>query len=178
MFHCVFATLPDFKTIFTSRFLYSSHHRVGIVWQSWKGDIMALVKVKRALVVGCGEFGLAAADSLSAAGFSVIVVDTDPAAFAGLSARFGGESVVSDGADVSVLEECDVAKSSLLVACTERDSVNYFIARVASEIYGVERVFARIEDEDLIGMLEDSPIEPICPHALCLDEFCRLSRLA
>ena len=56
--------------------------------------------------------------------------------------------------------------------------MNYFIARVASEVYGVERVFARIEDEDLIGMLEDSPIEPICPHALCLGEFCRLLRIA
>ena len=86
--------------------------------------------------------------------------------------------MVSDGADVAVLEECNIAKKSLLVACTERDSVNYFISRVASEVYGVERVFARIEDEDLIGLLDDSPIEPICPHALCLGEFCRLSRIA
>ena len=139
---------------------------------------MALVKLKRALVVGCGEFGLAVSDRLSSAGWSVVVVDRDPAAFAGLSARFGGESVVSVGADVAVLEECDIAKTSLLVACTERDSVNYFISRVASEVYGVERVFARIEDEDLIGLLDDSPIEPICPHALCLGEFCRLSRIA
>lgn len=139
---------------------------------------MALVKLKRALVVGCGELGLAVSDRLSSAGWSVVVVDRNPAAFAGLSARFGGESVVSDGADVAVLEECDIAKTSLLVACTERDSVNYFISRVASEVYGVERVFARIEDEDLIGLLDDSPIEPICPHALCLGEFCRLSRIA
>lgn len=139
---------------------------------------MALVKLKRALVVGCGEFGLAVSDKLSSAGWSVIVIDRDAAAFAGLSARFGGESVVSDGADVAVLGECDIAKTSLLVACTERDSVNYFIARVASEVYGVERVFARIEDEDLIGMLDDSPIEPLCPHALCLGEFCRLSWIA
>lgn len=139
---------------------------------------MALVKLKRALVVGCGEFGLVVSDRLSSAGWSVVVVDRDPAAFGGLSARFGGESVVSDGADVAVLEECDIAKTSLLVACTERDSVNYFISRVASEVYGVERVFARIEDEDLIGLLDDSPIEPICPHALCLGEFCRLSRIA
>ena len=139
---------------------------------------MALVKLRRALVIGCGDFGLAVADKLSSAGWSVIVVDKDPAAFEGLSARFGGESVVADGADASVLEECDIAKTSLLVACTERDSVNYFIARVASEVHGVERVFARIEDEDLIGMLDDSPIEPICPHALCLGEFCRLSRIA
>lgn len=139
---------------------------------------MAFLNAKRALVVGCGEFGLSVVDRLSAVGYSVVVIDEDQSAFAGLSGRFGGESVVADGSDVSVLEECDIDKTSLLVACTENDSVNYFVSRVASEVYGVERVFARIEDEDLVGMLEDSPIEPICPHVLCLKEFSRLARLS
>lgn len=138
---------------------------------------MALVKVKRALVVGCGDFGLVVADALSDAGYSVVAIDKSEQAFSGLSARFGGEAVVGDGADVTFLEECEVGKSSLLVACTERDSVNYFIACVASQVYGVSHVFCRIEDEDLIGMLEDTTIEPICPHALCLAEFRRLSHL-
>lgn len=138
---------------------------------------MALVKVKRALVVGCGDFGLVVSDRLSASGYSVIAVDKDENAFAGLSARFGGEPVVGDGADVTFLEECEVGKASLVVACTERDAVNYFIARVASEVYGVPQVFCRVEDEDLVGMLDEANIEPICPHALCLAEFCRLSHL-
>lgn len=139
---------------------------------------MAFVNERRAIVVGCGEFGLAVADKLSSAGFAVVAVDRDPAAFNGLSAGFGGETVPGDGADVSVLESCDVDRASIFVACTSRDSVNYFIARVASEVYGVERVFARIEDADLIEMLEDGTVEPICPHALCLGEFCRLAHVS
>lgn len=139
---------------------------------------MALVNIKRALVVGCGEFGLVAADKLSTCGYSVIVVDKNPQAFAGLSARFGGEPVVGDGADVTVLESCDIGKTALLVACTERDAVNYFIARVASEVYGVQQVYARIEDEDLIGMLEEANVNPICPHALCLEKFCHIAHIA
>lgn len=139
---------------------------------------MGLVGAKRALVVGCGEFGLALANRLSAAGFAVTVVDCCAGAFGGLDAGFGGETVVGDGANVSVLEDCEIARTSLLVACTSRDSVNYFLARVASEVYGVEHVFARLEDADLIGMLEDTPIAPICPHVLCLGEFCRLAKIA
>lgn len=139
---------------------------------------MAFAKAKSALVIGCGDFGLAVSDRISSEGYAVTVIDKDPTAFAGLSARFGGESVAGDGSDVTLLEECGLSGASLLVACTERDSVNYFIARVASEVYGVERVFARIEDEDLTGLLEESAVEPICPHALCLDEFRRLMRIA
>lgn len=138
---------------------------------------MALVKVRRALVIGCGEFGLAVSDRLSDAGYAVIAVDKDPSAFNGLSAGFGGETVLADGADVAVLKDCDIEQTDVLVACTERDTVNYFLGRVASEVYGAERVFARIEDEDLIGMLEESTVEPICPHRLCLDAFCRMARI-
>lgn len=143
-----------------------------------KGEgAMGIVKTKRALVVGCGEFGLAVADKLSSLGCAVTVVDTDAAAFNGLPASFGGETLVGDGADVSTLEACEIDRASYFVACTTRDSVNYFIARVASEVYGVEHVYARIDDGDLVAMLEDSTIEPICPHALCLGAFCRIANL-
>ena len=142
-----------------------------------KGCFMGFVKTRRALVVGCGEFGLAVADRLSSAGCSVVAIDKDPAAFNGLTASFGGETVVGDGADVSVLEECEIGLASYFVACTSRDSVNYFIARVASEVYGVEHTFARLEDADLIDMLEDGTVEPICPHALCLEAFCRIANM-
>lgn len=134
--------------------------------------------MRRALVVGCGEFGIAVADRLSDAGLSVTVIDRNPEAFSGLSASFGGETTLGDGADVSVLEECGISQTSLVVVGTDRDSVNYFIARVASEVYGVEHVFARIEDGDLIEMLDETTVEPICPHLLCLGEFCRRAKIA
>ena len=142
-----------------------------------RGNV-AKAKVRRAIVVGCGEFGLAVADTLSSAGASVTVVDRAPDAFTGLAASFGGDTVVGDGADVSLLEDCGIARATLFMACTDRDSVNYFLARVAAEVYGVERVFARIEDADLIAMLDDTTVEPICPHALCLGEFCRVAKIA
>ena len=55
--------------------------------------------------------------------------------------------------------------------------MNYYIARVAAEVYGVERVFARIEDPALIELLDDTTVEPICPHTLCVGELCRQMRL-
>ena len=138
---------------------------------------MAYTGTRRAIVVGCGEFGRVVADTLSNRGWSVAVIDRCESVFAALDASFGGETVRGDGADVSVLESCEIKDASLFVASTDRDSVNYFIARVASEVYGVEHVFARIEDADLIGMLDDTTIEPICPHELCLGEFRRRANI-
>lgn len=138
---------------------------------------MVAAKIRSALVVGCGEFGRAVAEKLSSSGSAVTVVDLDEGALGSLGACFGGETLVGDGADVSVLEACGIDRATLLVSCVDRDSVNYFVARVAAEVYGVERVFARIEDVDLIALLDDTTAEPICPHELCLGEFCRLSKV-
>lgn len=138
---------------------------------------MGLMSARRALVVGCGEFGRVVADTLSGAGYAVTVVDRNSDAFGGLEASFGGETMLGDGADISVLEECEIARASLFVSCVDRDSVNYFISRVASEVYGVEHVFARIEDADLITLLDETTVEPICPHALCLGEFRRRAKI-
>ena len=139
---------------------------------------MALVRVRQALVIGCGEFGMRVSDKLSDKGYSVTVVDRDAHAFDGLSTAFGGETILADGTDVAVLEDCGLKRVDVFAACTDRDSVNYFLARVASEVYGIEHVFARIEDEDLIGLLEESVVEAICPHRLCLDAFCQALRLS
>ena len=139
---------------------------------------MGLFRIRRAVVVGCGDFGSAVAEKLSSVGYSVTAIDKDASAFNGFASRFGGEMVLGDGFDVTVLEEHGVREACLLAACTGEDSINYFVGRIAREVYGTERVFARIEDEDLIGLLDESTVEPICPHAICLAEFCRAARIS
>ena len=139
---------------------------------------MGFLRIRRAVVVGCGDFGSAVAEKLSLKGYAVTAIDKDATAFNGFASRFGGEMALGDGSDVTVLEEHGVREACMLVACTGEDSINYFVGRIAREVFGVERVFARIEDEDLIGLLDESTVEPICPHAICLAEFCRVARIA
>ena len=54
---------------------------------------MGLVKVKQAIVAGCGEFGMTVADRLSSSGYAVTVIDRDETTFGGLSASYGGQTV-------------------------------------------------------------------------------------
>ncbi|MGI6033390.1 MAG: potassium channel family protein [Coriobacteriales bacterium] len=137
---------------------------------------MALINRKRALICGCGRFGAALADALDQDGYRVTVVDMNDEAFDRLG-EFDGETLTGDCTNSTVLEEAGVQRAELFASATGRDSTNVLAAEIASDIYGVGHVYARIEDEDLIEVIEDRNIEPICPHLVCLDEFFRLTGL-
>ena len=136
---------------------------------------MPILRKKLAIVIGCGSFGGVLACTLADAGYLTRVVDINQGAFADLGDDFDGETVAGDGTNVSVLEDCDIDRASLLVAATHNDPANALIAETASEIFGVERVYARIEDDSLLKMLADTNIGLICPHLICINEFYRLS---
>jgi trk system potassium uptake protein TrkA len=136
---------------------------------------MALMNRRRALICGCGRFGAALADALDQGGYRVVVIDMSDEAFDRLGSEFDGETLTGDCTNSSVLEEAGVKSAELFASATGRDSTNVLSAEIASDIYGVGHVYARIEDEDLIEVIEDRNIEPICPHLVCLDEFFRLT---
>ncbi len=139
---------------------------------------MPSMRGRRVIVVGCGTFGASLASSLSRAGRQVCVMDMDQASFGRLSADFDGETVTGSGTNVSVLEGCGVADASTVVAATDRDTVNVLIGEMASDIYGVAHVYARVDDEALVAIAEDHSVETICPHLLCALEFYRLAGLS
>lgn len=136
---------------------------------------MSILRKKLAIVIGCGSFGSVLACALADAGYLARAVDINQGAFEDLGDDFEGETIAGDGTNVSVLEECEIERAALLVAATHNDPANALIAEVASEVYGVERVYARIEDDSLFKMLTDTTIELICPHLICINEFYRLS---
>lgn len=136
---------------------------------------MGIMSIKTAIVIGCGTLGLSAANMLSNAGFEVTAIDKDPSAFTGLDVEFGGQTAIADGSDIAALEAYGLADASLVFASTGIDSANYLIARIASNIFGVENVFARIEDEDLGSLLEEGTAQAICPHRLCVNELKNLA---
>ena len=70
-----------------------------------------------------------------------------------------------------VLEECGIRQAGLLAAVTDHDATNLLVAELASEIYNVERVIPRIEDESLLKILEDMNVSPICPHLVCMEQL-------
>jgi len=139
---------------------------------------MALFRNKRVLVAGCGRFGSAIAQALTHDGMRVTIIDMHADAFDRLGDEFDGETFIGDGSSTVVLEEAGIRGATAVICATDRDATNDLIAQIASVIYGVEHVYARIEDESIIATMSDLNIEVICPHRVCLEEFRRLASAA
>jgi trk system potassium uptake protein TrkA len=136
---------------------------------------MALFKNKRVLVVGCGRFGSSVAEELASDGMRVTIVDAHADAFDRIDNEFDGEMVIGDGSNTVVLENAGIRNAAAVVCATDSDATNDLIAQIASIIYSVEHVYARIEDESIIETMANLNIEVICPHRACLNELLRLS---
>ncbi|MBI2709753.1 MAG: TrkA family potassium uptake protein [Actinobacteria bacterium] len=98
------------------------------------------------VVVGCGRVGAGLAHALEEAGHSVAVIDKQPRAFRRLHEGFKGKALVGVGFDRELLRQAGIDKAGALAAVTNGDNSNILVARVAKELFEVERVVARIYD--------------------------------
>lgn len=134
-------------------------------------------KQKLVLIAGCSNFGSNIAGLLSSNNWDVIVVDKDKESFCKLPENFDGLTVLGDACDTTVLESAFIDKALICIASTESDNVNSLISQIASKVYNVNNIFARINDLENFKTLQDNNIHIICPSSLCVKEFNRQSSL-
>jgi trk system potassium uptake protein TrkA len=100
----------------------------------------------RIIIIGCGRMGAGLALTMSQRGHAVAVVDKDPTNFERLGPSFKGEAIEGIGFDRKVLLAAHIEKADGLAALTASDDVNVVIGRVASQVFHVPRVVARLYD--------------------------------
>lgn len=98
------------------------------------------------LIVGCGRVGATLAGMLDAAKHQVTIVDRDRASFAHLPAAFAGTTFLGNGIDLDVLREVGIDKVDAVLTLTDGDNRNLMSAQIAKQIFGVKRVFAKVND--------------------------------
>jgi trk system potassium uptake protein TrkA len=98
------------------------------------------------VILGCGRVGSALALVVERAGHSVAVIDQDPGAFHRLTSAFGGRTVTGMGFDRDTLIEAGIEQADAFASVSSGDNSNIIAARVAREMFGVQRVIARIYD--------------------------------
>ncbi|WP_368861909.1 TrkA family potassium uptake protein [Frankia gtarii] len=106
-------------------------------------DYAPLVHV---VILGCGRVGSALARGVERLGHSVAIIDQNTAAFGRLDANFAGQRVTGMGFDRDTLIEAGIERAAAFAAVSSGDNSNIIAARVAREMFGVERVVARIYD--------------------------------
>ena len=106
------------------------------------------------VVVGCGRVGAGLARILEDMGHTVAVIDQSQKAFRRLPEGFGGRTVLGVGFDRDHLRQAGIEEAGALAAVTSGDNSNIMIARIAREVFGVERVVARIYDQRRAAIYE------------------------
>ncbi len=100
----------------------------------------------RIIIIGCGRVGAGLAQALSRRKHTLVVIDRDVTAFDRLETPFSGQTMVGIGFDREVLLQAGIERADGLAAVTNSDDVNIVTARVASQIFSVPRVVARLYD--------------------------------
>lgn len=115
------------------------------------------------IVIGCGRVGAGLARTLSLSGHAVTVVDRDPAAFERLGPAFKGQTVVGVGFDRDVLLKAGIERADGLAAVTASDEANVVAARIASQMFRVPRVVARLYDSRKAEIYRRLGLQTIAP---------------
>lgn len=114
------------------------------------------------IVVGCGRVGSQLANLLSTEGHDVVVIDRDPTAFRRLGSTFNGITIAGMGYDEDILREAGVEKCDAFAAVTQYDNANMMAAEVASKLYGVPRVVARLYNPERERTFQQLGLDYVC----------------
>lgn len=98
------------------------------------------------IVVGCGRMGAGLTQTLIIAGHSVTVIDNNPDAFERLPSLPRIRTIPGFAFDREALLTSGIKRADGLAAVTASDDTNVVVARLASQVFRVPRVVARLYD--------------------------------
>lgn len=124
------------------------------------------------LIIGCGRVGSELASTLDRRGHDISIIDNNENSFDMLPEDFSGFTTLGVPIDRDVLKRAGIESCDALCAVTGSDNMNIMAAEVASEIFGVKKVFARIRDISKGRICEQMGIHIVCPTNLVVSAAC------
>lgn len=125
------------------------------------------------VVVGCGRVGAGLARILEERSHTVAVIDKQAKAFRRLPDGFSGRTIQGVGFDRDHLRAAGIEEAGALAAVTSGDNSNIMVARTAREVFGLERVIARIYDPRRAAIYEKLGIPTIATVQWTTDRVLR-----
>jgi trk system potassium uptake protein len=111
------------------------------------------------IIIGCGRVGSQLALMLAQEKHDIVVIDRDPDAFNHLGASFNGVKLHGYGYDEEVLQKAHIERCNAFAAVTDLDNANIMACEVASKLYHVPRVVARVYNPESVSTFEELGLE-------------------
>ncbi|QDT64344.1 potassium channel family protein [Calycomorphotria hydatis] len=103
--------------------------------------------MKRFIVVGLGNFGITAAETLCERGHDVIVIDRDGTLIDRIAPHVT-KAALGDGTDIDTLERIGAASADAGIISTGDDITSSILATMALQDLGVEHVYCKVISRD------------------------------
>ena len=126
--------------------------------------------MRNVIVVGCGRVGSRLAGMLSDNGANVCVVDIKADAFSNLGRNFNGSTVQGLGYDEDTLVKAGIEDCDVVAAVNQSDNANLMTTEVASRLYNVPHVIARLYNHDHERAYMQLGIDYVCGTTLVAEE--------
>ncbi len=126
------------------------------------------MKNANTIIIGAGRMGGSIARSLNDVA-NVIVIDKRRDKISKLQ-DFSGFVEVGDATDLQLLEKNGIKEADCVIAVTDDDNINIFLADVCANIYDVKEIYIKLKDSRKKAII-DKRINCICPFDLSLDFF-------
>jgi trk system potassium uptake protein TrkA len=107
------------------------------------------------IIVGCGRVGSQLAALLAQEKHDIVVIDKDANAFKNLGPAFNGVKLQGYGYDEEVLQKAHIEKCDAFAAVSDLDNANIMASEVASKLYHVPRVVARVYHPESISTFQE-----------------------
>jgi trk system potassium uptake protein len=107
------------------------------------------------IIVGCGRVGSQLAALLALEKHDIVVIDRDAHAFRNLGTTFNGVKLHGYGYDEEVLKKAHIERCDAFAAVTDLDNANIMASEVASKLYHVPRIVARVYHPESISTFQE-----------------------
>lgn len=120
------------------------------------------------IVIGCGRMGSMLAMELSNEGHNVVIIDQEKDRLESLGSGFNGIRSLGVEFDTDVLIEAGIEEADVFYAMTSNDNINLVASQIASQIFGVKQVLARVNEPSKQFLYDQLGIHSICPTTLAV----------
>jgi trk system potassium uptake protein TrkA len=106
------------------------------------------------VILGAGRVGESVAESLVSEKNDITIIDTDPAHLKTLQDRIDLRGVAGNGINPSVLQQAGIEDADIFIAAAQMDETNLVAAKLASKLFNVPDVIARVRSTEFPGYQE------------------------